>query len=111
MIEADVATLRAQLAKAQNALADIQRHRDHWRGYAYGLGDKPDDFLGGNLVDRPPTALETIEQIAQEQADILRSFNHTPDPGEADSCLIEYPCPVVIVLAKYDAYQQQKGKR
>ncbi len=52
------ATAEAERDKAQDGLANIQRHRDQWRGYAYGKYPKPDDFLDGNMVDRPPTALE-----------------------------------------------------
>ena len=41
-----------------DALVQMQQHRDAWREYAYGNREKPTDFLDGNKVNRPPTALE-----------------------------------------------------
>lgn len=43
------------------ALADMQKHRDTWREYAYGNRDKPMDFLDGNKVNRGQTKLEKLE--------------------------------------------------
>ena len=50
-------------------LVDMQKHRDAWRGYAYGLRDKPQDFLDGNMVDRPMTFLEiNAERLAKAES-------------------------------------------
>jgi hypothetical protein len=48
-------------SKAQ--LVDMQKHRDAWRGYAYGIKDKPSDFLDGNMVNRPMTFLEINAEL------------------------------------------------
>lgn len=46
-------------------LADIQRHRDAWRRYAYTGESKPSDFLDGNQVDRTQTFIEDLrDQVA-----------------------------------------------
>jgi hypothetical protein len=53
-----------------DGLVAIQRHRDQWRGYAYGVRPKPDDFLDGNRVHRDATRIEVLEaENAQLRAD------------------------------------------
>lgn len=78
--------LKARLAEAQEASVELQRHRDHWRGYAYGKRDRPLDFLDGNLVDadRPQTmveralAAEDREAVAREDDAEFRSIPGYP---------------------------------
>lgn len=62
-----VATLlhrfHVRIEQAHAGLVEMQKHRDTWRGYAYGRRSKPTDFLDGNMVeeDRGPTAIEKAE--------------------------------------------------
>jgi hypothetical protein len=53
-----------------DGLADMQRHRDQWREYAYGKREKPTDWLDGNKVNRPKTLIEQqrdeIERLRAE---------------------------------------------
>ena len=44
-----------------DGLMRMQRHRDAWRGYAYGKYEKPEDFLDGNMVDRQPTEIDRLQ--------------------------------------------------
>ena len=46
--------------KLLSNLAEIQSHRDAWRGYAYGDRGKPDDYLDGNRINRPETLIERL---------------------------------------------------
>ena len=55
-------------AEVLNDIARMQKHRDAWRGYAYGIKDKPQDFIDGNMVDRPMTLLEiNAERLAKAE--------------------------------------------
>lgn len=70
--------LKARLAEAQEASVELQRHRDHWRGYAYGKRDRPLDFLDGNLVDadRPQTMVERALAAEDREAVARIIKNH-----------------------------------
>jgi hypothetical protein len=57
-VEAERDQLQVRLNAAQEGAMRLQQHRDAWRGYAYGKRAKPDDFLDGNMVDRPQTVLD-----------------------------------------------------
>ena len=61
--ESLISDLRSQLADANNHHVEMQRHRDAWRKYAYGRGERPQDFLDGNMVpsDRGMTRIEELE--------------------------------------------------
>jgi chromosome segregation ATPase len=56
----DEALARAE--RAEVGLVDMQRHRDAWRGYAYGKRERPRDFLDGNMVpeDRGDTVADQL---------------------------------------------------
>lgn len=54
------------------ALEDMQRHRDHWREYAYGNRDKPRDYLDGDKVDRGSTKIEQLEAQVAAVAEALQ---------------------------------------
>ena len=58
----------AEVADANNHHVEMQRHRDAWRKYAYGRGERPQDFLDGNMVpsDRGPTRIEELERIMKD---------------------------------------------
>jgi len=65
-----IQSLRAELTAKDKLIEDanshhveMQRHRDAWRKYAYGRGERPQDFLDGNMVpsDRGPTRIEELE--------------------------------------------------
>lgn len=60
--ESATQSLREQLEQARDSSARIQKHRDDWRGYAYGQREKPADYLDGNKVDRGQTRIEQLEQ-------------------------------------------------
>lgn len=68
--------------------AVMQRHRDHWRGYAYGNREKPQDFLDGNMVDRPQTLIERhaaeigrLRAALEDAVDTLESMDlHVDNP-------------------------------
>lgn len=67
---APVAAAHAQrIEKLIDGVVEHQKHRDAWRGYAYGTRDKPQDFLAGNMVDRPLTFLE-INAINLDAAEV-----------------------------------------
>ena len=71
--------LVAKLADANSHHVDLQRHRDAWRRYAYGRGERPQDFLDGNMVpsDRGPTRIEELERILDDTIGIDNiSFTH-----------------------------------
>jgi hypothetical protein len=56
-------------------LSKMQQHRDAWRGYAYGIRNKPTDYIDGNMVDRPMTFLEiNAERLGLAEAK-LREFD------------------------------------
>jgi len=67
VLEKEIERLRAEVAEKDKRIedanshhVDLQRHRDAWRRYAYGRGERPQDFLDGNMVpsDRGPTEIE-----------------------------------------------------
>jgi hypothetical protein len=64
--EQQLSTLRALVAQRTEGLADLQKHRDAWRGYAYGTHGKPQDFLDGDMAPRPHTMIEMAAQGQQE---------------------------------------------
>lgn len=74
-------SLKARLAEAQEASVELQRHRDHWRGYAYGKRDRPLDFLDGNMVDadRPPTMVERAHAAEARVAVLEKALSATLD--------------------------------
>lgn len=60
-----------------DSLVEMQKHRDAWRGYAYGRQPRPQDFLDGNMVesDRGPTRIEQLEAaiaVMQGERDALQ---------------------------------------
>ena len=57
-LKSQLAKVSALMSTRTDGLASIQRHRDRWRGYAYGKNSKPQDFLDGNIVNRPMTRIE-----------------------------------------------------
>ena len=83
------ASLEERLAKTQDGLVDLQKHRDAWRGYAYGIRNKPQDFLDGNMVDRPPTFLEVNAlklAAAEARADKAEARAMRYENDEASVC-------------------------
>ena len=56
---------QGEIEREQNAYVELQKHRDHWRGYAYGKRDKPPDFLGA-LVNCEQTEIERLEAEARK---------------------------------------------
>ena len=60
---AELAAKDKRIEDANNHHVEMQRHRDAWRKYAYGRGERPQDFLDGNMVpsDRGPTRIEELE--------------------------------------------------
>ena len=66
--ESLISDLRSQLADANNHHVEMQRHRDAWRKYAYGRGERPQDFLDGNMVpsERGLTRIEELERILDD---------------------------------------------
>ena len=53
-----------RIEDANNHHVEMQRHRDAWRKYAYGRGERPQDFLDGNMVpsERGLTRIEELEE-------------------------------------------------
>lgn len=66
-------------AQVLNDLAKMQQHRDAWRGYAYGIKDKPTDFIDGNMVDRPMTFLEINAERLAKAENKLAELKHEWD--------------------------------
>lgn len=67
----ELASACAMRDRAQSGLADIQKHRDAWRAYAYGKGPKPHDFLDSDMPGTGPTLIERAATIIQECRDEL----------------------------------------
>ena len=63
---AEIARLRAEVSKRDDAYVKLQQHRDAWRMYAYDRGEKPSDFLDGNMVDRPQTLVERLQAVVDD---------------------------------------------
>ena len=63
-----IGDLYKRIEDANNHHVEMQRHRDAWRKYAYGRGERPQDFLDGNMVpsDRGPTRIEELERIMKD---------------------------------------------
>ena len=49
--------------KEINGYGELQRHRDHWRGYAYGSRNRPADFLGVKIGSEPTRIDRLLEAI------------------------------------------------
>lgn len=60
-----VPALLDEIERLLASLVEHQRHRDAWRGYAYGRGPRPRDYISGNMVpeDRGPTAVDENERL------------------------------------------------
>ena len=65
---AELAAKDKRIEDANNHHVEMQRHRDAWRKYAYGRGERPQDFLDGNMVpsDRGLTRIEELERILDD---------------------------------------------
>jgi hypothetical protein len=69
----DCAEKDRRIAELEADSVKLQRHRDHWRGYAYGTRGKPSDFLDGDMVERPWTLLEANAlKLSNAEAEITR---------------------------------------
>ena len=54
-----------RIEDANNHHVEMQRHRDAWRKYAYGRGERPQDFLDGNMVPSE-RGLTRIEELVRD---------------------------------------------
>ncbi len=72
-LESQLTEAKEEIERQRCAYVEQQKHRDHWRGYAYGKRDKPQDFLDGNMTDRPATKIEQLEsQLTAKDEEIER---------------------------------------
>ena len=67
-----------------DGLVEHQKHRDAWRRYAYGKGERPADFLSGSSSDEPTE----IDRLAArvKQLEILYDLSKTNE-GRLLSCI------------------------
>lgn len=61
---------------------EFQRHRDHWRGYAYGRRDRPPDFLSFP-VNTDPTEIDRL------RADLTAARSEL-ERARADSARVDW---------------------
>jgi len=64
-----------------DAYVELQKHRDHWRGYAYGKRGKPRDFLDGNMSPRPETKIEALREINRKLLEAIAVVSRDHAPG------------------------------
>jgi hypothetical protein len=62
----------AGLEESRRSLVEMQKHRDAWRGYAYGHWGRPDDFIDeprNPVGRRVPTRIEELQQQLKSAAE------------------------------------------